>query len=133
MEKEIYGIWKPFDDFPDKIWLEKFLLDKNGLKMQFKSHYEKKIIEFNFGYASLSFRVTDEGDLLQSLCDWEKEYGEDFFSWPLHKLNNSSFIKWFHEESCEKFIDENIEHYVFLTGSEIVEVLSLDTPEVVIL
>lgn len=46
--------------------------------------------------------------------------------------NNSSFVRWFNEESCEKFVDKNIEHYVFITEDDIIEVISAIAPQITI-
>ena len=131
MEKEYWEKWKPLREFPDKIWLESLLQDRNGLKIQFESENDKKI-DIIFGNTALSCRITDEGDMLQSINYWSEEYGDDFFTWPLYKSNNSSFVKWFNEESCKKFADKNIEHFVFITEDDIVEVISTIAPNIII-
>lgn len=131
MEKEHWQKWEPFNGFPNEIWLESLLQDRNGLKIQFECNDGKKI-DIIFGYTALSCRVTDEGDMLQSINYWSEEYGNDFFTWPLYKSNNSSFIKWFNEESCEKFVDKTLEHYVFITEDDVIEVISATPPQITI-
>lgn len=76
--------------------------------------------------------MTDEGDLLKSLNYWSEEYGDDFFTWPIYTSNNSSFVKWFNEVSCEKFADKHLEHYVFITDDDIIELISPITPQIII-
>ncbi|WP_026676220.1 hypothetical protein [Fictibacillus gelatini] len=131
MKKEQWQKWKPLEEFPSKLWFDYLLQNRDGLKVQFESEDERKV-EVIFGYSALTHRVTDEGDLLQTIDFWSSEYGNDFFSWSLYKSSNSSFIDWFHEESCEKFEDEAIEHYAFITPNEIIEVLSAIPPEIII-
>lgn len=131
MKKEQWHQWSPFNDFPNKIWFVSLLQNWNGLKIQFESDDEQRI-EVIFGHSALSYRVTDEGDLLQTLDFWSSEYGNEFFSWALYKSSNSSYINWFHEESCEKFEGESLEHYVFITPNEIIEIISANPPQVII-
>ena len=131
MGKEHWQKWQPLNEFPNKIWLECLLQDRNGLKIQFECKNDKKI-DIIFGKAALTCRMTDEGDMLQSINYWSEEYGDDFFTWPIYKSNNSSFVKWFNEESCEKFADKNIEHYVFITEDDIIEVISAIAPQIII-
>ncbi|GMO00047.1 hypothetical protein PthstB1num2_20860 [Parageobacillus thermoglucosidasius] len=69
--------------------------------------------------------------MLQTISFWSSEYGNDFFSWPLYKSSNSSFIHWLNEESCGKFEEGHIEHYVFITPNEIIEVLSATPPQLI--
>ncbi|WP_236690778.1 hypothetical protein [Lysinibacillus xylanilyticus] len=132
MEKEHWQKCKPLNEIPNKIWLESLLQDRNGLKIQFESENDKKIDIIFWGNTALSCRITDEEDMLQSINYWSEECGDDFFTWPLYKSNNSSFVKWFNEESCEKFADKNIEHYVFITEDDIVEVISAIAPQIII-
>jgi hypothetical protein len=131
MEKERWDKWQPKIEFPNKIWFESLFQDRSGLKIQFESEDNRKVIVI-FEHSVLSYRVTDEGDLLQTISFWSSEYGNDFFSWPLYKSSNSSFINWFNEESCGKFEEEHIEHYVFITPNEIIEVLSAIPPQLII-
>lgn len=131
MENEYWQKWQPLNEFPNKIWLESLLQDRNGLKIQFDSENNKKIDIF-LGKAALTCRMTDEGDMLQSINYWSEEYGDDLFTWPIYKSNNSSFVRWFNEESCEKFADKNIEHYVFFTEDDIIEVISAIAPQIII-
>ncbi|QHE50866.1 hypothetical protein [Pontibacillus sp. HMF3514] len=129
MRKSHWQKWEPFDGFPNKISLECLLQNKNGLKIQFESYDEKKI-DIVFGYSALTLKVTDEGDMLKSINYWSQEYGNDFFTWPVYKSTNSSFIKWFNKESCGKFADVTIEHYLFITEDDIVEVISATPPQI---
>lgn len=46
MENEYWQKWQPLNEFPNKIWLESLLQDRNGLKIQFESENNKKLILF---------------------------------------------------------------------------------------
>lgn len=131
MQIEQWHKWKPSNEFPNKIWFESLLHDGNGLEIHFESENGRKV-DVIFKHTALSYRVTDEGDLLQTIDFWASEYGNDFFTWPLYKSNNSSFIRWFNEESCEKFEDKSVEHYVFITPNEIIDVISAIPPKIII-
>lgn len=127
--------WIPIDKVPQEIYLDSFVDDGNeGIIMTFISceDGEKKVLVQFEGHV-LSYRNTDEGSLLKT---WEflgHHYGVDFHSrWPFFKVKNSEYLNWFLKESCGIYDLREVQHYVFLTPDDIVEVLSLDAPSVVI-
>ncbi|WP_051545946.1 MULTISPECIES: hypothetical protein [Exiguobacterium] len=55
------------------------------------------------------------------------EYG----NWTLFKMKNSSYLEWFAQESLEQYEGMGeVEHYVFLTSNDVIEVLFVDPPTI---
>lgn len=77
-------------------------------------------ISFDWIY---SFRLTDEGDLLKlqnDLC------GK--LTLGIYTLNDSGYLRWFNEQSFDIHNDEKLNHYLIVTSTEIVEVISTVGP-----
>jgi len=63
----------------------------------------------------------------------DQHYGGDFYSkWPLFKVKNSNYLKWFHKESNNIYELDTVEHYVFITSDDVVEILSKYPPKITI-
>lgn len=129
--EEIWERWEPVKNFPEEIYLESLTDNKNGVTLQFETPDDRTIL-INFDSGVLSYRNTDEGDLYQTICDLDKKYGSDFYSkWSLSKIRHSSYLKWFKSEGCGKWDDnDEIEHYVFITPNDVVEILSSYSPSI---
>lgn len=129
--EEIWGRWEPVQGFPERIYLQSLIDNKSGLTLLFETE-DDKTISINFDSGVLSYRNTDEGDLYQTLCDLDEKYGSDFCSkWSLFKVRNSSYLKWFKREGCGKWdYRDDVEHYVFMTSDDVVEVLSNYSPSI---
>lgn len=73
-----------------------------------------------------SYHQADEGDLLEFLSEQDSE----LFPWPLFTVENSSYLKWFHEVSHGKYKAEGLIHYCISTCNELIDVLSPAKPSV---
>ncbi len=90
--------WEPITDIPPSIYNDMLLNGKEGIVLKFSdgSHRREVIITFEEGV--LSYR-NDEGSLLKMLTYLDQHYGTNFYNnWPLLKVKNSAYLKWFHEE-----------------------------------
>lgn len=123
--------WEPVMDLPDKIFLEKLIDDKKGLTIEFNDELETTEIIVNFENSVVSYRNSDEGKRLNTLEFLNEKYGKIFYSnWSFFKVNNSLYLKWLNDETYDMYTDYNIEHYVFLTSNDIVDVLSSYPPKI---
>jgi hypothetical protein len=125
--------WIPISGLPSKIYNDTFIDSKEGVILEFSDETDKKKIVVKFEGGVLSYRNTDEGSLLKKLNYLDQQYGTDFYSeWTLFKAKNSEYISWFLEESSGIYESNQVEHYVFLTSNDVIEILSTYTPSVVI-
>lgn len=123
--------WEPLEGLPQKMYLERMIDDKNGISLKFKSESDDISIQVIFEDSVLSLRNTDEGRRLKTLDFLVNTHGKDFSSkWSLFKVTDSSYVKWFNEESFGIYADYNVEHYVFLTPNDVFEVLSTYAPKI---
>ena len=47
-------------------------------------------------------------------------------------MKNSEYLSWFLEESSGIYESNKVEHYVFFTPNDVIEILSTYTPSVII-
>lgn len=72
---------------------------------------------------SHSFRVTDEGDLLEMLGEQRGKIRVG-----IYKVEGSSYLEWFNGQSFNIHEKENVIHYLIVTVNDIVDVLSSEPP-----
>ncbi|WP_070121269.1 hypothetical protein [Bacillus marinisedimentorum] len=125
--------WIPIKGLPSRLYNDTFIDNKEGIILEFSDENDKKKILVKFDEGVLSYRNTDEGSLLKKLNYLDQQYGTDFYSeWTLFKVKNSEYIKWFLEESSGIYEPNQLEHYVFLTPNDVIEILTTYTPSIVI-
>jgi hypothetical protein len=123
--------WIPSKELSLKMYIEKVIDDKKGLQLFCQSKDEKITIKICFENFVLSYRNTDEGRRLKMLKFLTEKYGKEFYAeWSFFKVINSTYIEWFNQETYNMYSDYNIEHYVFLTCDDVVEVLSTYEPQI---
>ncbi|RXS91006.1 hypothetical protein [Geobacillus sp. PK12] len=125
--------WEPITGIPPAIYNDMLLDSKEGIVLKFSDESHKREVIIIFEEGVLSYRNTDEGSLLKMLTYLDQYYGTNFYrNWPLFKVKNSTYLKWFHEESCGIYESRNVEHYVILTPNDVIEVLSTHPPNIVV-
>lgn len=107
-----------------EIQLECIKYDQAILSLSLSKPTEKIKLSFEWIY---SLRVTDEGDLLKMLDHFNGQ-----MTTGIYKVENSSYLKWFHEQS-ENIHNKAIEHYLIVTIDEVIEVLASVEPSIEIL
>lgn len=124
--------WTVNPEIPAKLYLQALIDDKDGLRLVFTDTHENTYT-FLFDELVLSYRHTDEGTLIRTLEHLYKHYDTDFFSnWTLFQVTDSSYLKWLAEESTNIYETVyNIQHYVFLTSNDVIEVLSTEPPTLI--
>lgn len=123
--------WFPTNDIPSVIYNDKLIDDDNGITIKFSNEYDTKNIIVAFDGNVLSYRNTDEGSLLKKIDFLDDRYGTKFYSeWSLFKAKGTDYINWFLEESSGIYKAEEVQHYIFVTPHDVIEVLSKDPPNV---
>lgn len=118
--------WEPqIDDFPKKIHVMGIYDDYEGFRIIVRGDGDTNLFRFKFDNY-IAYRNSDEGARLKSL----NLFPNDSREWCLFQSNNSEFIDWIVSESSGIYLKESITHYYFATPNDIVEVLSLDEPEI---
>lgn len=130
---ELWERWEPVSGIPEELYNESLTDNEDGLIMEFSDkNFEKKVI-VRFKDGVLSYRNTDEGSLLKTWSKLDQQYNGSFYSnWTLFKVKNSGYLKWFLEESMGIYEHEKVEHYVFVTPDDVIEVLSAYPPKVLL-
>ncbi|MEY0536174.1 hypothetical protein AB7303_19040 [Providencia rettgeri] len=103
------------------IQLDGFKYDLESLSLTLSKPDELFTLSFEWVY---SFRVTGEGDLLKM-----QEHFDGQMTTGLYKVENSSYLKWFHEQSAN-IHDDVIEHYLIVTIDDVIEVITSAEPSV---
>lgn len=132
---DIWEKWIPLNNIPPKLFKDHLIDDENGLKIVFFEEIEGPKYSFLFeGYVH-SYRNTDEGSLLKTLEYVDKYYQHlDYGKWTLFKLKQSSYLEWYTEQTFGMYKNiYQIEHYVFFTSDDVIEVLSADPPIITVL
>lgn len=129
LNMEKWTKWIPVDGIPSTFYNESVLDDKSGLTLTFKDDIKDQIVLIvKFEGLVLSYRNTDEGSLGKMLHDLQNQY--DTTEWSLFNLENSEYIQWFLSQSGKIYSEKEINHYVFLTSDDVIEVLSTYKPSV---
>lgn len=133
-EKERWVRWDILNRALGKMYLESFVYDTNGIEIVLECENENIAIRILFDSSVLAFRGSDEGRRLSTIIFLEENYGSAFYAnWTFFKIDNSSYVQWFNEETYNIYSNYHIEHYVFLSADDIVEVLSIYPPTVTLI
>lgn len=126
---EYWEKWIPIRGLPSTLYNDSLIDNSDGITLEFSDENEQNKIIVKFDGCVLSYRNTDEGSLGKIFKFLDKQYGTDFYAnWTFFKVKNSEYINWFHEVSLGMYKSEPIEHYVFLTPDDVIEILSTDSP-----
>ncbi|MBM7569924.1 hypothetical protein [Aquibacillus albus] len=134
-EKNELVMWKPNNEIPSKLLdLEKYEWNENGFNI-FLSNNDGTLIRFKFNFV-MSFRSTNEQMMLRFDDKFGKLRNKKFpsYVWSLFKMKNSDYIEWFNEQhhNIYKNIASKLEHYVFVTEDEILEVINDNPPTIIV-
>jgi len=73
-----------------------------------------------------SFRVTDEGDLLKMQDDLEGKMITGVYI-----VEGSNYLSWFNEQSANIHDGDLINHYLIVTGDDVIDILSSVSPTII--
>ncbi|WML52221.1 hypothetical protein RCG17_22970 [Neobacillus sp. PS3-12] len=125
-------VWNPKSEIPLKLLeLEKYEWNETGFSITLCA--DERLIRFSFNFV-MSFQSTNE----QMMLRFRDSYGElrdkkfSNYVWSLFKVKNSDYIKWFNEQHLNRYetIASNVEHYLFVTEDEILEVINDHPPTI---
>ncbi len=116
--------WMPIDNLVETLYLEAVHDDYEGFRLLLKGDGEENKVLRNTFDPALSYRNTDEGELLKTINE------QNFGGWSLYVANDSDYLKWFSEESHGTHEGEDIIHYAIYTPNDCLDVLSAYPPKV---
>ena len=122
--KNIYNIWKPFEDIPRTLYCEGIHDDHEGFRILLRENECSPVLRIMFD-AVRSYRNSDEGDLLRTVASINDPGRSSLF-----KVDNSSWVEWFHEETFDIHKDREIKHFAIYTPNDCIDVLSVFEPKV---
>lgn len=111
-------------DFPNTIHILGVYDDFEGFRIVVRGD-NNSLYKFKFENY-LAYRNADEGARLKSLQLFPTNSRE----WCLFKSYQSDFIEWIVTESNGIYTIDQITHYIFMTPNDVIEILSLDEPEI---
>jgi len=123
MQQEIISIYK--EDISLKgSYLKSIMFNGSSLEIIFSRFTDAspEMININFEWLH-SFRVTDEGDLLKLQNELKGTLLEG-----VYQIEGSAYLQWFNDQSYDSHAAENISHYLFVTGNDVIDVLSSIPP-----
>ena len=124
--------WIPVESIPARLHKESLMDDGDSLRIIVSDATEGQKYSFLFDGLLLSYRNSDEGSRLRMLEHLDRYYAHlEYGNWTVFKMKNSSYLEWFAQESLERYEGiVEVEHYVFLTSNDVIEVLSADSPTI---
>ena len=125
MIEERYTDWFPVTDLPLTIFVEAAIDNYDGLKIFMKGKEEDDPILEVFFPNKIFYRNIDESYFCRTINSANKQRSSPFVL-----VENSQLLRWLHEESYAIYEDEDIKHYLFLTGNDCIDVLSSSQPEI---
>ncbi|RJP74811.1 MAG: hypothetical protein C4522_22120 [Desulfobacteraceae bacterium] len=120
-----YKKWTPVDSIPKRMFCEAIHDDYEGFRILLKGEDPTSpMLRLKFD-SVLLYRNIDEGAMLKTL-----DSIKDREIFPLYIVHNSKWIEWFHEESHNMFIGNEIVHYSIMTPDDVIDILSENPPNV---
>ena len=136
MKKEKWLKWEPITEILQTLYLRGLEYNLEGLTVNVQSKDKNSPILNIYFEGFFALRIMDEGDLLKSsyeideaILNMEKKEGS-YYKWSLFTVENSLYIKWFHEQSLGVRKNEELIHYIIRTSEDVIEVLDIESPTV---
>lgn len=131
-KKELWEALKCDLEIPQVYGCDQITEDENGLILKFICKDEKKVI-IAFEGVVYSFRRSIESVFITTFSYLRNNYDESFYKahW-IFKVKNSNYLEWIQKESGDLYTQESIQHFVFYTPEEVIEVLSPFPPQILV-
>ena len=97
--------------------------NSKGLQVLLSQHAKNIKIEICFPPV-YSYRCTNESYRLKTL------YSIEELPSLISVVENSLFLKWFHEESQDVYEGDNLKHFMIFTGEEFIDIISHVNPSI---
>jgi hypothetical protein len=118
--------WEPkISNFPKTVHIMGIYDDYEGFRIIVREEGKTNLFRFKFDNY-VAYRNADEGARIKSISLFPNDSRE----WCLFKTQNNEFVDWIVNESSGIYLKESITNYIFATPNDIIEVLSLDEPEI---
>jgi len=101
------------------------LIDHAGI-LVIRLNNNNSQLELKFS-SYVAYRKLDEGDALLTLSAMRNSGKTNKC---LYRVDNSNFLTWFNTERCGSMSNQCVTHYSIAPANDIIDVLSLDFPEV---
>jgi hypothetical protein len=124
-EEDNYSPLKIVEDQPAQMIVHSLCDVSDGLKIYLSSELSSnhKMLEVVFD-PYVAYRNMNESYRMATLSKYPDGLKET-----IYKVNNSAWVKWFHEESMGMYIENNIIHYAFMTIADCIDVLAEFEPK----
>lgn len=120
--------WEPIEEIKGQFYVDAIINDLEGLKIELSNDNRKLNLLFKGFIASC--RSTEEGYIQKTYYEISRDHDKLFFkNSPLFKVENSKYISWLLEESYEIY-HENLIHFVILTYNFLIDVVTLEEPDI---
>ena len=132
MMHEQWKKWAPIDGLSPRYYIEAIhdIMDGFSIILVPDEDTTSKVI-IAFENSVEAYRATDESFRQKTLLKLSREHGIGLLGqWALFKVHNSSYIHWVSEESFNITGSLQLQHFVFIGGNQIVDVLSTDEPKI---
>lgn len=127
MSKDQYIKWEPIQNIPLGLYLKALHHDNKGFRILLKDAESSRILRITFELP-LAYRNLDEGSLLMTLAKLRKQVVLTVSA--MYIVNNSTWVEWFHYESCGIYKDRNVIHYAIYTQDDCIDAISELKPKV---
>lgn len=124
MKREKWLPWIPIEGIPKTLYLRELKYDCGGLTLSLVEKDDAPILTIHFN-GDLSHRIADEGDLLKTVSEAERDKEG---KWTLFTVENSLYLKWFLEQNFHIRENTGLVHYLIATPNEIIDILDLSSP-----
>jgi hypothetical protein len=122
--ENIYKNWKPLKDIPRTLHCEGIHDDYEGFRILLRENDHSPVLRIMFD-AVRFYKKSDEGDLLRTIASINDPGRSSLFI-----VDNSSWVKFFHEETYNIHQDRDIKHFAIYTPDDCIDVLSEFEPKV---
>lgn len=124
MSANIFSKWHPIEELSGRVIVEKVEDSDDGLSLFV--HLSKTEKKFKIVFDPyVAYRNMDESYRIRTFS----EHGG--FVNSLNKVENSSWLEWFHAESQGYYQGDAITHYSIITDADCIDVLAEFEPDIV--
>lgn len=129
--KEQWTYWEPISGLSKKYHTK---LISNSFKKGFVINLvddNNKKISIRFTGTVISYRITDESYIFDTLTFLENNYGKDFYGdWTFFKIENSEYVEWINKQTYDVYQDIGLKHFCILASDLRLDFITTYEPEV---
>lgn len=118
--QNVFKLWEPLEGTRLLFYCEGLHDDWEGFRILLRSNDRVLRVSFN---AHVAYRNMDEGKRLKTLS----QFPRDILGVTFYTVENSTWAKWFYEES-KVYDGDELTHYMIGTDNDWIDVLALEPP-----